>query len=99
MDEQSPRAALTPNRPGRRQVAAHKFRVGQELVFTPGAEFMVRMRARCTVFRLLPKEGAEFQYYVRTELDGQLRRVWESQLEDRAAGPGHRREAATLIRK
>jgi hypothetical protein len=63
-------------------VVAHKFGIGQDLVFTPGAEFMVRVPARCTVTRLLPKEGAHFQYYVRTELDGQQRRAWEGQLRD-----------------
>ena len=80
MDNEQRHAALIPQHVVRRQAAVHRFSLGQTLVFTPGAEFMVRTPASCTVARLLPKEGAEFQYYVRTELDGQLRRVWESQL-------------------
>ncbi|WP_428491019.1 hypothetical protein [Rhodopila sp.] len=80
-------------------MAVHKFSLGQRLVFKPGTEFMVRISARCSVTRLLPKEGAEYQYYVRTELDGQLRRVLESQLRDETAGPRRRREIETLIQK
>jgi hypothetical protein len=40
------------------------------------------IRAGRTGTRLLPKEGPHFQYYVRTELDGQQRRAWEGQLRD-----------------
>ena len=80
VDEAQKRAAVGQAHAGRRQAAVHKFGLGQDLVFTPGAEFIVRMPARCTVTRLLPKEGADFQYYVRTQLDGQQRRAWESQL-------------------
>lgn len=77
--------AIGEARDGR--LVAHKFGLGQDLVFTPGAEFMVRIPARCHVTRLLPKEGADYQYYVRTELDGQQRRAWESQLRSEAKTP------------
>ena len=70
----------TFSQPRQSHAAAHKFSLGQPLAFTPGAEFIVRNPARCEVTRLLPKEGNEYQYYVRTVLDGQQRRAWESQL-------------------
>jgi hypothetical protein len=81
MDEKQMRVAMGQPDPGRRQIVAHKFGLGQSLVFTPGAEFAVRDPARCTVTRLLPKEGADFQYHVRIDLDGQQRRAWENQLQ------------------
>jgi hypothetical protein len=58
----------------------HKFSLGQDLVFTPGTDFVIRVPARCRVTRLLPKEGTEYQYHIQTEPDGQQRRAQESQL-------------------
>jgi hypothetical protein len=59
---------------------AHKFTLGQDLVFMPGADFFIRVPARCKVTRLLPKDGPEYQYHIQTEPDGQQRRAQESQL-------------------
>jgi hypothetical protein len=61
-------------------MVTHKFSLGQDLVFTPGTDFAIRVPARCKVTRLLPKEGAEYQYHIQTEPDGQQRRALESQL-------------------
>ena len=80
MDEAQKRAAGARAPTSRRQTLAHKFGLGQDLVFTPGAEFIIRMPEPCIVTRLLPKEGTDFQYHVRTKQDGQQRRACESQL-------------------
>jgi hypothetical protein len=42
---------------------AHKFTLGQDLVFMPGADFVIRVPTRCKVTRLLPKDGPEYQYH------------------------------------
>jgi hypothetical protein len=57
---------------------SHKFAVGQVVAFTPDA--VQTPTATATIIRLLPKQGAEYQYHVQIETDGLLRRAWESQL-------------------
>ena len=50
-------------------------------MFTPGAGESPQSVTKATVLRLLPKEGAEYQYHVQVEADGPARRVWENQLQ------------------
>jgi hypothetical protein len=60
---------------------SHKFTVGQAVVFTPDAgEVISGLATRATVTRLLPMEGAQYQYHINVEADGLQRRVRENQL-------------------
>jgi hypothetical protein len=58
----------------------HKFSVGQEVVFTQGASFIIRVPTRCKVTRLLPKEDT--QYHIQFGSDSQQRMAPESQLRE-----------------
>jgi hypothetical protein len=61
---------------------SHKFTVGQVVIFTPDkGELISSFTTRATVTRLLPKQGAEYQYHIQVEPDGLQRRVWENQLQ------------------
>jgi hypothetical protein len=58
---------------------SHKFRLDQTVLLSPGSNDLISV-ARGKVTRLMPKEGADYHYYVRTESDGLERRVQEYQL-------------------
>jgi len=58
----------------------HKFKVGQNLVFSPSRYERQPTPGLFEVTRLLPLEGVEFQYRVRSSSNGQERVVRESQL-------------------
>ena len=58
----------------------HRFSLGQDLVFMPDSDFFIRSPKRCKVTRLLPKEGAQYQYHIQTEAEDHQRRAEESQL-------------------
>lgn len=58
----------------------HKFKVGQRLVFSPGRLDYHQVSGLYEVTRLLPAEGAEFQYRIKASGSGQERVVRESQL-------------------
>jgi hypothetical protein len=58
----------------------HKFSLGQTVIFSPDTGDVLTVAARGTISRLLPKEGAEFQYHVQVGTDGLQRRARESQL-------------------
>jgi hypothetical protein len=62
---------------------SHKFAVGQVVVFTPdaGEVGISTLPTTATVTRLLPMEGAEYQYHIQVEADGLQRRVRENQLQ------------------
>lgn len=66
---------------------AHKFSLGETVVFSPGPElpFSVPMRdnllTKGTITRLLPKADTEYQYHIKFGPDGQLRMAKESQLQ------------------
>lgn len=64
---------------------SHKFRVGQPVLFSPAIKDVGIRSGSCTVTRLLPKEGDDYQYHIQCTADGHQRRVQESQL--RAAAP------------
>ena len=61
---------------------SHKFAVGEAVVFTPGAGEVgiSALPTLATVTRLLPMQGAEYQYHIQVEADGLQRRVLENQL-------------------
>jgi hypothetical protein len=67
----------------------HRFTVGQEVVFTPGAGGVGvnRLPTMAVVTRRLPMDGVEYQYHVQVEADGLERRVWESQLRPNTRRP------------
>ena len=67
----------------------HKYALGQAVVFSPGPGEIVATVTSGKVTRLLPKEGAEYQYHIQVGLDGQQRRVQENQL--RSATESHAR--------
>jgi hypothetical protein len=50
------------------------------VVFTPGAGEIISLATMATVTRLLPVEGAQYQYQIQVAADGLLRRVRENQL-------------------
>jgi len=60
----------------------HRFKVGQQVEFipSPGAADMRSQRGRFEVVRLLPAEGAENQYRVKSKMDGHERVVKEREL-------------------
>jgi hypothetical protein len=58
----------------------HKFKIGQTLEFQPGARDQATSRGRYEIVRLLPPEGFDNQYRVKSALDGHERVVKESQL-------------------
>ena len=59
---------------------AHKFKVGQSLVFSPARYEYQQVAGLFEVMRLLPSEGAEPQYRVKETGSGQERVARESQL-------------------
>jgi hypothetical protein len=60
---------------------SHKFAVGQAVVFTPGAGEILQTATQGRVTRLLPMEGADYQYHVSVgDEAGPERRARESQL-------------------
>ena len=59
---------------------SHKYAVGQSVVFSPGNANLSDNATNGKVTRLLPKEGAGYQYHVQFGPNGQQRRVEETQL-------------------
>jgi hypothetical protein len=59
---------------------SHKFSPGQDVVFFPGAYEVLNTAARCKITRLMPMEGAEYQYDIEVESGGLQRRARENQL-------------------
>ena len=59
---------------------SRKFSLGQSVVFMPGDFEVLKTATRGTITRLLPKEGADYQYHVQVETDGPGRRARENQL-------------------
>jgi hypothetical protein len=57
----------------------HKFKIGQAVVFFPGFGELTS-KSEAVVKRLLPWDGAEFQYHIQTVPEGIERRALESQL-------------------
>ncbi len=59
---------------------SHKYSLGQAVVFSPGAGEIAGNLTSGKVTRLLPKEGADYQYHIQLGPEGQQRRVQEKQL-------------------
>ena len=70
--------------------SGHKFAIGQTVVYSPGSSNLSDTAASGKVTRLLPKEGAGYQYHVQFGPNGQQRRVEEAQLRS-ASDPASRR--------
>jgi hypothetical protein len=64
---------------------SHKFSVGQTVVFTPSAGEVLGTATKGTITRLLPKDGADYQYHVQVDPHGPERRALESQLQPPSA--------------
>lgn len=62
----------------------HKYAVGQTFRFLPGVQ-SAALRGSYEIVRLLPAEANDYQYRVKSVLDGHERVVKESQLSWRAA--------------
>ncbi len=58
----------------------HRYRVGQTVNFKPDRREQSARRGRYEIVRLLPAEGIDNQYRVRSVSDGHERVVRESQL-------------------
>ena len=46
---------------------SHKFSLGQAVVFSPGAHEALNIAAMSKITRLMPREGAEYQYDIQVE--------------------------------
>ncbi len=69
-----------PRHPRGRPPALHKFRVGQVLNFAPSIFESAARKGSYVVVSLLPPEGGENQYRLKSESDGHERVVHEGQL-------------------
>jgi hypothetical protein len=67
-------------------MAEHRYAVGQAVQFSPDRRDIRTARGRYTVVRLLPEEGSNPQYRIKSTTDGHERVVRENQLE-RRIGP------------
>ena len=61
-------------------LAGHKFEVGQTLFFSPSIFEPVKPMGHYCVMRLLPADGGDPQYRLKSESDGHERVVREAQL-------------------
>ena len=59
---------------------AHKFTVGQKVRFTPDPGHVEGRSQSCIILRLLPEADSVPQYQVRSDLDGRVHLVRETQL-------------------
>ena len=66
-----------------KNMAMHKFSVGQALQFTPGLGEDSKSKGRYKVVRQLPETSNMLQYRIKSEMDGQERVVREDQVERR----------------
>ena len=66
-----------------KNMATHKFAVGQTLHFSPGLGEDRKSQGRYKVVRQLPETGDMLQYRIKSEADGQERVVREDQVERR----------------
>jgi hypothetical protein len=66
-----------------KNMATHKFAVGQALHFSPGLGEGSKSKGHYKVVQQLPETGNMFQYRIKSEMDGQERVVREDQVERR----------------
>jgi hypothetical protein len=62
-------------------MAAHKYRTGQSVQFSPHRHEDGSARGVYTIVRLLPEEGTVPQYRIKAKTDGRERVVREDQLD------------------
>ncbi len=67
-----------------KNMATHKFAVGQALQFSPGIGGGSKGRGRYKVVQQLPETGGMLQYRIKSETDGHERVVREDQTERRS---------------
>jgi hypothetical protein len=65
-------------------ITNHKFRVGEIVEFKPGRMGFPAASRECTIVRLLPIEGGNFQYRIKCVTEAFERVVPEAQLAERA---------------
>jgi hypothetical protein len=58
----------------------HKFQIGQDVIYTPGADDVMEREANGRITRLLPREGGDYQYHFRLQPFGPERRALENQI-------------------
>lgn len=63
-----------------RPIAAHKFEVGQALYYSPSVFEPATLQGIYRVVRLLPADGGDNQYRLKSESDGHERVVREGQV-------------------
>jgi len=63
-----------------RPMAVHKYKVGQTLLFTPSTFEAVARKGTYHVVSLLPADGGDNQYRLKSDADGHERVVREGQL-------------------
>jgi hypothetical protein len=68
---------------GVRVISNHKFRVGEIVEFKPGRMGFPAASRECTIVRLLPIEGGNFQYRIKCVTEAFERVVPEAQLAGR----------------
>jgi hypothetical protein len=59
---------------------SHKFQIGQDVIYTPGVDDVMEREANATITRLLPREGADYQYHFQLQPTGPERRALENQI-------------------
>jgi hypothetical protein len=64
-------------------VSSHKFKIGQSVNYTSGP-FGGRVRAVYKIMQLLPSEGDDFQYKIKSTAEAYERVAKESQLDGAA---------------
>ena len=64
-----------------KNMATHKFSIGQTLNFSPNLGESSKSKGRYKVVRQLPETGNMLQYRIKSETDGQERVVREDQVE------------------
>jgi hypothetical protein len=73
-------AASRPGKEHGRSIGGHKFNVGQSLFFSPSIFEAATRKGLFRVVSLLPADGGDNQYRLKSETDGHERVVREGQL-------------------
>lgn len=73
-------APMAPRHERGRPKAGHKYKVGQTLFFTPSIFEHAARKGAYRVVSLLPSDGDDHQYRLKSDTDGHERVVRESQL-------------------
>ena len=77
------RASFRPEPRRSHSIGGHKYTVGQSLFFSPSIFESATRKGMFRVVCLLPADGGDNQYRLKSETDGHERVVREAQLESR----------------